>query len=231
MAQLVCTDRRRPSSISHPRFPSLRRRGGISPPDAQNLSQVADEFLSTVTIDSGKIAEVRTVALVGKVQSGKTTGMALTIAALADAGMQCFVILTGTKTTLTEQTDEDLREKFEVEETDRDWRWHFVGTATDSTADITRGLLDILDMPTDRPPKWRLVITCLKQEDNLLRLIEVLEAAQEAGESLDGRFVVFDDEGDQGSPDVSSRATAARSTLNRLIGDSAKNSATIFSSL
>ena len=100
--------------------------GDMKHSDCHNLLLVAEEFRSTADIKDGVIQATQRTALVGKVQSGKTTGMALTIATLADAGIDCFIVLTGTKTNLTEQTTEELEEKFESRERTRQWRWSFV---------------------------------------------------------------------------------------------------------
>jgi hypothetical protein len=193
--------------------------GSMNLRDCGNLLDVAMRFRSTVQIEDGKIIESRTPALVGKVQSGKTTGMALMIAALADAGVSCFLVLTGTKTTLTEQTADELKEKFESRERDRPWRWRFV-SADAPSEQIENAVTQVVN-PRNTIDQTRdlLLITCMKEDDYLEKINGVLTLIGSRDVDLSKRFIVFDDEGDQASTDNSPRNRNETSTINGLLTD------------
>ena len=191
--------------------------GDMKHSDCHNLLLVAEEFRSTADISDGEIQKTQRTALVGKVQSGKTTGMALTIATLADAGVDCFIVLTGTKTNLTEQTTEELEEKFQSRERTRQWRWSFV-RADSPESQIQNSITRIIQKRNGlNPTRQLLVITCMKEDDYLMKLNGILAQVVSAGVSISGRFVLFDDEGDQASPDNSARKATKSSTINRLL--------------
>ena len=191
--------------------------GGMSFGDCNNLLSVARDFRVTVQVDNGLITESRIPALVGKVQSGKTTGMALTIATLADAGVDCFIVLTGTKTTLTEQTAEELEEKFESRNRDRSWRWRFV-SAESADDRIEDAIVQVVrPRNTIDPTRALLIVTCMKEDDYLEKVNEILARLLSREIDLSGRFVVFDDEGDQASTDNAPRRNNRRSTINNLL--------------
>ncbi len=199
------------------RFLESREGGGMTHGDCQNLLLVAEEFRSSADIQNGIVQGTQRTALVGKVQSGKTTGMALTIATFADVGIDCFIVLTGTKTNLTDQTTEELKEKFESKERTRQWRWSFV--RADSQEELIKDSIirviqkrNVLDST-----RQLLVITCMKEDDYLKKLIKVLKNVADSGVDTSGRFVLFDDEGDQASPDNSAKKASKSSTINRLL--------------
>lgn len=194
--------------------------GGMSHRDATSVLAVAREFLSTVNIRDGQIASTTNCALIGRVQSGKTTGLAVTIAALADVGVSCFVVMTGTKTNLTEQTAEELKEKFESLRRGRPWRWRFVSASQDRT--VLQETINEVVNPRNQIDQTRqlLVVTCIKEDDRLTNLKSVLSNISTSNPNIvDRRFAIFDDEGDQASANNSPRNTQQASTINRLLKD------------
>ena len=199
------------------RFLESPQGGGMKHSDCVNLLSVADEFRTTSDIRDGLVQRTQRTALVGKVQSGKTTGMALTIAALADAGIECFIVLTGTKTNLTEQTTEELEEKFESKERTREWRWSFE-RANSQEGQLKNSIIRVIQKRNSlNPTRQLLVITCMKEDDYLRKLNRVLQDVVSSGVDISGRFVLFDDEGDQASPDNSNKKAVKSSTINRLL--------------
>ena len=199
------------------RFLQSPKGGDMKHSDCHNLLLVAKEFGSTADVRDGKIQKTQRTALVGKVQSGKTTGMALTIATFADAGIDCFIVLTGTKTNLTKQTTEELEDKFESTERTRPWRWSFVRADSTETHIKNSIIRQIQKRNSLNPTRQLLVITCMKEDDYLLKLNGILAEVVSEGVGISGRFVLFDDEGDQASPDNSAKKAAKSSTINRLL--------------
>lgn len=194
--------------------------GGMSRRDTSSVLEVAREFLRTIDWEGGRISSSINCALIGRVQSGKTTGLAVTTAALADAGIECFVVLTGTKTNLTEQTAEELKEKLEHQQRDRPWRWRFISASQDKLK-LEETIFDVVN-PRNRIDRNRqlLIVTCIKEDDRLSNLKEVLANISAINPNLiDGKFAIFDDEGDQASANNSPRNARQASTINRLLKD------------
>ena len=82
---------------------------------------------------------------------------------------------------------------------------------------------DVLSCRGEKP-RWNLIITCLKEDDRLAALHKGLERLCELRgvHNLDGLFAFYDDEADQGTPNikVSRRKVDGeikRSKLNQLI--------------
>jgi hypothetical protein len=190
----------------------------VGPQDAVNLIRAAREVREHVRIEDHLVTETVVTALVGKVQSGKTTGVALATSVLADSGVDCFIVLTGTKKTLTEQTGGSLAEMFGHFHDHPNWFWNFVNSSgkIDETFDALKNHFDV---PNPGNRRVLLVVTIMKEDDYLEALNEALNRLEAEDIDISGRFVVFDDEADQGSPNRARVGSAQPSSLNRLIGE------------
>jgi hypothetical protein len=190
----------------------------IGPQDAVNLIRAAREVREHVRIEDHLVAETVVTALVGKVQSGKTTGVALATSVLADSGVDCFIVLTGTKKTLTEQTGGSLADMFGQFKNHPNWFWNFVNSSgrIEETFDA---LKSHFDGPNSGNCRYLLVVTIMKEDDYLEALNAALTRLEAEDIDVSGRFVVFDDEADQGSPNRARAGSAQPSSLNRLIGE------------
>lgn len=184
--------------------------------DPRDVARVWRAVDQVVAAHDAKPAGGQTaVALIGRVQSGKTTGMLASICALADRGISLFVVLTGMKTSLDEQTTDDVAVRIQdgVEGPD----WHWLVTDLDQASDLDREADSIVRglnrNASGSGPRFLSIVLGIKQNLNqvqaLLDRIEYLRSG-----SLDGNAVLFDDEADQGSPDVRRRRAAAASTTN-----------------
>ena len=185
--------------------------------DAQRIEDVAAEFCSQVHITSGKIVKTSATALVGRVQSGKTTAFAMTMTALADLMINNFIVLTGTKNSLDDQTNDDLKKKFEVHNYDKDWSWRFLEVNAETTlAQLEITIKQTLQASATTDQQWILVMTCLKEATNLKNLNKLIKDLLSQNISLSKNVVLYDDEADQGSPLVASRGKK-ESALNKEI--------------
>jgi hypothetical protein len=185
--------------------------------DIKRLESVTDDLFRHVPIYDGVLTQVSSIALIGKVQSGKTTGMAMSIARLADAGVQGFIVLTGTKTNLTDQTVDDLYSNLEVSERTRSWRWRVIQSRDLESESGRSDMEKFLRGASIRREKIeKILITCMKEDDNLGRLLDALKEMRKNAVPLDGIFVLFDDEADQASPDISKKGRAP-SKINNLL--------------
>lgn len=187
--------------------------------DIKRLISVTDDLFRHVTLVNGKLVQTNSIALIGKVQSGKTTGMAMSIARLADAGVQAFIVLTGTKTNLTDQTIDDLHTNLEVSQRTRPWRWRVVQSRDLENESGRADIEKFLRQASLRRDKFeKLLITCMKEDDNIDRLLVAFKELQKNGIRFDGFFTLFDDEADQASPDIS-RKDKPTSRISKLLGD------------
>lgn len=188
--------------------------------DAQRLEDVATDFCSEVQIVDGKIVRTSATALVGKVQSGKTTAFAMTMAALSDLKISNFIVLTGTKNSLDDQTVAELKKKFQVDNfdnLDNEWRWRFLEVNAETTsAQMEIFIKQTLQFSSTTDQQQILVMFCLKEATNLKRLNKLIQDLLAQNISLSENVVLYDDEADQGSPLVAPRAKK-ESTLNKQI--------------
>jgi hypothetical protein len=142
-----------------------------------------------LTASATNAGSVPTGLLYGCVQSGKTRAITLTTAILFDNGVRLIVVLTSNNVELVQQTADRLQAVDGVQiisslEQDRD-RWSRDARHIASHIDTT-GLL----------------VVCQKERNHQRQLISFLREIEASGLPA----VIFDDEGDQATPDTTQAA-------------------------
>jgi len=134
--------------------------------------------------------------VLGEIQSGKTMSFTTLAAVARDNNYRIVIVITGISIALLRQSVERLRRHLGIESGNRGWRHIPIEHATrPSVPDITSTLDEWTD--ADVPPRERptLLITVLKQHQNLNCLTEVLRQIN----LQDVPTLIIDDEGDQAS--------------------------------
>jgi len=137
--------------------------------------------------------DTETGLVVGHVQSGKTKSFT-TVAALArDNGFPLVIVITGTSTSLTGQSQDRLQEDLRLL-TRTDWAWrHFHNPRIDSLTTM-QGILDDWRDPTaPEEERQTVLVTVMKNHQRLGYLNAVLDRLQLNGVPV----LVIDDEADQ----------------------------------
>ncbi len=175
-----------------------RALGDVATPDERQ--QVIDEAMDTLSrcIPPGVDGSTAGVAL-GYVQSGKTLSFTALAALAADNGYQLIIVITGTKTSLRDQSAERLVHDLGISDDNRSWHHVHVEQGVDVDTDAIAAYLDEWRDP-DVPPAERrtILVTVLKQHDNLVRLhnsLQHLGTNRRANVSA----IIIDDEADQAS--------------------------------
>jgi hypothetical protein len=146
--------------------------------------------------------------VLGQVQSGKTLSFTAVAAVARDNGYRLVIVITGTTTTLLDQSVNRLRRDLGLDADNRGWRHLPVVPQTDPDLHPLRDVLAEWNDP-DVPPHDRrtILITVMKQHRNLRRLINVLRRLN----LEDVPTLIIDDEADQASLNIQVR-TAGQST-------------------
>lgn len=185
---------------------------GWPPETVQSLSQASDKIVSW--LDSPWAARVDTRGLVvGYVQSGKTANFTAVIAKAADAGYRFFIVLSGTKKSLRQQTQQRLEREL-VNLNDAYW---FTPTQNHDFRPMGNVNFFLSDEKHDK------VLCVVKKNTSVLKkLYKWLEGA--APDVLRKcPFLIIDDEADEASVNTARYqrdapgALRERTTINRRI--------------
>lgn len=151
--------------------------------------------------------------VLGQVQSGKTISFTTVAAMARDNGYRMVIVITGTSTTLLDQSVTRLRRDLGLDEGNRSWRHiNVVPTAEPDRQSITDTLAEWHD-PSVLPHDRRTVlVTVMKQHQNLSRVVGLLRRLDLA----DVPTLIIDDEADQASLNIQVRTQGESTTYLRL---------------
>ena len=143
----------------------------------------------------------------GYIQSGKTMSFTTLTALARDNGYQLVIVIAGTSTNLLNQSTERLEKDLRLNEVNRKWLIKKIKTKTSVSAYVD-SISTILKQwknpifPDDE--KRTVLITVMKQKDNLKLLVQILERLNKDGVPT----LIIDDEGDQASLNTKARQNA-----------------------
>ncbi|MHB0664174.1 Z1 domain-containing protein [Roseomonas mucosa] len=133
--------------------------------------------------------------VVGRVQSGKTLSFTAVMALARDNGFQLVIVIAGTSTQLTDQSEKRVRKDLRVGSDGRRAWAPYTNPKVASAAGID-GLLDVWrDDAIPREQCQTVLITVMKQHTHLRNLAQVLGGIDLTGISA----LIIDDEADQAS--------------------------------
>ncbi len=133
--------------------------------------------------------------VVGRVQSGKTLSFTAVMALARDNGFQLVIVIAGTSTQLTDQSEKRIRKDLRVGSDGRRAWAPYTNPKASSAASID-GLLDVWrDEGIPREQCQTVLITVMKQHTHLRNLTQALGGIDLAGISA----LIIDDEADQAS--------------------------------
>ena len=146
--------------------------------------------------------------VMGYVQSGKTLNIEALITMAADNGFNVFVMLTGTIENLRQQNLDRLKNDIEYNGKSS-VSWTFVDDI--KNAEKHHKISGILNS------EGRIVVTLLKQKNNLTKLNKWLTESVAIMEQQKMKVLVIDDESDQAS--INTKKDTNRTSINQLIVD------------
>jgi hypothetical protein len=163
-------------------------------PDAQDAVQVAASTVLGRAVPPGRQGQ-ETGLVVGYVQSGKTLSFT-TVAALArDNAYQLVIIVAGSSIQLSGQSRERIRTDLGISpDRARTWSAYHNPKRADS-GNIQRIFDEWRDSTLPEIMRQTVLITVMKQHQNLRHLVELLQSLNLAGVSA----LIIDDEADQAS--------------------------------
>lgn len=183
--------------------------------DEQARQQIRQSAASTLGRCASPQQSSGTTGLVlGQIQSGKTMSFTTLAAIARDNGYRIVIVITGTSTTLLRQSVERLRQDLGIESGNRGWRHVPIEHASRPSIQIITSTLDEWTDP-DVPPQERptLLITVLKQHQNLLRLTEAFRQIN----LQDVPTLIIDDEADQASLNAEVLNAGQSTTYTRIL--------------
>ncbi|MFD3393394.1 Z1 domain-containing protein [Aquirufa sp. OSTEICH-129V] len=164
----------------------------------------------------------------GMVQSGKTASMMTLMGLAKSAGYRLFIVLSGDKESLRNQTQKRINESFNLNNggysNNSQDKIRSITTLKDDYSQVARGQHNGVDLWTLRD-KSETIIICIKKESNnlkkLLSHLKDIEQACNQGRIVDHNFatdfktMILDDEADFASQDTSIRGQG--STIHNLL--------------
>ena len=133
--------------------------------------------------------------VVGRVQSGKTLSFTAVMALARDNGFQLVIVIAGTSTQLTDQSEKRIRKDLRVGSDGRRAWAPYTNPKSSSAAGID-GLLDVWrDEAIPREQCQTVLITVMKQHTHLRNLAQMFGSIDLSGTSA----LIIDDEADQAS--------------------------------
>lgn len=161
--------------------------------------------------------------VVGYVQSGKTTSFISLISKAADAGYRLFIILAGMTDNLRIQTQQRVDEKLINPNSKRWWSLTSIDDDFSKTSKLVndRNIEAIFNSPGQR------IIAVVKKNGHILRSLNDFLGAQ--AKSTNGRItrdcpiLIIDDEADQASVNVSTKAEQEASAINAQVRELLRN--------
>lgn len=177
--------------IGQGEWDKYKKSKGFSQKVMAQIEKSTSEILDKLTFE-GCQNQARRGIVVGNVQSGKTTSMEALMSLGADKGFNLFIILSGTKRELKEQT----RGRFNNLES-----IHY---------------LDHKDSNSVLKPNTSYMLVCIKAGDNIADIERFLNKQEQKGKLKDRKILVIDDECDEASQDTNSEFKIS-TTQNRNI--------------
>lgn len=164
----------------------------------------------------------------GMVQSGKTASMMTLMGLAKSAGYRLFIVLSGDKESLRNQTQKRINESFNLNNggysENPQNKVRSITTLKDDYSQVSKGHDNGLDLWTLRD-KSQIIIICIKKETNnlkkLLSHLKDIEQACNQGRiamhnfATDFKTMILDDEADFASQDTSNRGQG--STIHNLL--------------
>lgn len=184
---------------------------GFGDKDSGSLNETGSKILSETTnilrlcVNPAAANNSETGIVIGYVQSGKTLSFTTLTALARDNDFRIIIIIAGTSVNLVNQSTNRLKDDLRLDKRD-DRKWTLLSNP--STQEHKQTIKTVLAQWNDKSysnDRCRTVlITVMKQKDNLLHLIEILEELD-----LDGAPVlIIDDEGDQASLNTTAKKLA-----------------------
>jgi len=163
-------------------------------------------------IPRGDGGAAQTGLVVGQVQSGKTLSFTAVAALARDNNYELIVALTGTSTSLANQSDARLREDLRLD-TERDRKWLLLhNPKTESARQLTQVLRDWADKRYRPELKQSVLLTVMKNHIHLANLRDLLSQLDLRGITA----LVIDDEADQASMNTMVKANLESPTYSRI---------------
>jgi hypothetical protein len=158
--------------------------------------------------------DARTTGLVlGQVQSGKTMSFTTVTALARDNGYRLVIVVTGTTVPLFEQSAARLRRDLGLDQGNRQWKHIQCIPRTVINRTAISDALDEWRDPNVAPrDRQSLLITVMKQHQNLQKLIDVLRNLPLS----DVPALIIDDEADQASLNTKVRTNEESTTYDKL---------------